>query len=87
MLIMSQLLVEDALKDLPRTEETKQRVLEWMHSTEADSPASNEHGNPSGNDLKGEIDHTWLRLRNGAEPVISARSLLLLQENGNAVLR
>ena len=70
---MSQLPVEEALKDLPRTEETKRRVLEWMHSMGSDSPASNEHGNPSGSDLEGEIDHTRLRPRNGAELVISAK--------------
>ena len=40
-------------------------------------PASNEHGNPSGNDLEGEIDHPRLQPRNGAEPVISTKGSIV----------
>lgn len=59
-------------------------MLDWMHSMASESPVSNNHGNPIGNDLEGEIAHTldWIR----AESAVNAKSLLLVQVNGHAVL-
>ena len=55
---MSQQSVEEALKALPRTEEALRRLTEWMNDLEPDSGASKECGNPSDNDVKGEIVQT-----------------------------
>lgn len=83
MLVMSQLIVEEVLKDLPRTAETKRQVLEWLYSAEVDFPAL-ERRNPSAIDLEGEIDSTldW----NVPKRLLGPMLLLLLQEHGKAGL-
>ena len=55
---MSQQSVEEALKALPRAEEALHRLTEWMNNLEPDSGASKECGNPSDNDVEGEIAQT-----------------------------
>ena len=56
-LVMNQPPIEEALRDLPRTGETKRLVLEWLHFVGLDFHAL-ERWNPSAIDLEGVIDGT-----------------------------
>ena len=86
-LIMSQLPVEEALKDLLQTEETKRRVLEWIHSMESDSLPRTSMGIPVA--MISKVRSTTHGFGRGMGPnqLLAPRVLLLLQENGITILR